>query len=107
MYLRSVCSAEEMSSEFEKRGVTIGLLRSVRDHALQKNSEDGYWSIGRLSALLIGNHEILRKDCRWGNVDPAEVCIMLHFTSHHITSHHITSHHVVAIRHLPMATNVH
>ena len=53
--------------EFEKRGVTIKLLQSVRDYAIGKNSTEGYWTIGRLSAVLNGNHEILKTGHRWGS----------------------------------------
>jgi len=76
---------------FEKRGVKLLLFQRLRDLCLSKNAAPGYWTIGRLGALVIGNHEILRtaeKDAkeaeaiaqgktseyvyRWGkDVDPA------------------------------------
>ena len=59
--------AEE--EQFEKRGCSIALFRAVRDLAVERCGEEGYWSIGRLSALLVGNHEILKEGNRWGAVD--------------------------------------
>jgi len=58
--------ARSSSSRFEKRGVSLRLLQSVRDFALLYNDSEEYWTIGRLSALIIGNHEILGVNNRWG-----------------------------------------
>jgi tetratricopeptide (TPR) repeat protein len=58
--------APSSSSNFEKRGVSLRLLQSVRDFALSCNDSEEYWTIGRLSALIIGNHEILGVNNRWG-----------------------------------------
>lgn len=55
-----------MDAGFEKRGVTLALLRAVRDEALRRDTTSGYWTIERLSALLVGNHEILMAENRWG-----------------------------------------
>jgi hypothetical protein len=52
-------------SGFEKRGVKLPLLQSLRDAALRRNSARSYWSLGRVSARLIGNHEILKQGNRW------------------------------------------
>lgn len=58
--------APSSRSKFEKRGVSLRLLQCVRDFALSYNNSEEYWTIGRLSALIIGNHEILKADNRWG-----------------------------------------
>lgn len=55
---------------FEKRGITLALLQRMRDLALKMNPSRGFWTIGRVSALLNGNHEILKVGNRWGAVDP-------------------------------------
>ena len=55
-------------TEFEKRGVTLKLLQSVRDHALRVDLSDS-WTVGKVSAFIVGNHEILKENCRWGRVD--------------------------------------
>ena len=54
---------------FELRGVIIDLFVAIRDEALRRNPDGQYWSMGRVSAEIIGNHEILKADCRWGHVD--------------------------------------
>ena len=57
-------------SDFELRGVTIALFRAIVQEALERNPDKNYWNMGRVSAELIGNHEILLKpDCRFGLVD--------------------------------------
>lgn len=53
--------------EFEKRGVTIALLKALKEVALQVNTDVGYWSIGRFSAEVMGNHELLKAKGRWGD----------------------------------------
>ena len=50
---------------FEKRGVTIHLFQAIRRIALDINVEEGYWTIGRVGSLLVGNHEILKDNNRW------------------------------------------
>ena len=57
------------SGTFELRGVTIALFRAIVKEALERNSDRNYWNMGRVSAELIGNHEILKPDCRFGIVD--------------------------------------
>ena len=58
-------------NNFEKRGVTIKLIRVVRDFAKIKFIDEELCSIGRVCSLVVGNHEILRAPCRWGdNIDP-------------------------------------
>ena len=57
---------------FEKRGVTLSLLQAVRDLALSIKPNPDYWSIGRLSAALVGNHEILKPSNRWGKINPED-----------------------------------
>ena len=54
------------SNDFELRGVTIALFRAVRDAALKINSDPNHWDMGRVSALVVGNHEILSEDNRFG-----------------------------------------
>ena len=56
-------------SEFELRGVTYTLFRAIVKEAVKRNPDKSYWNMGRVSAELIGNHEILRPDCRFGFVD--------------------------------------
>ena len=66
------CDAEEGNGSrdyFELRGVTIDLFVAVRDEALRRNPDGQYWSMGRVSAEIIGNHEILQWYPRWGHVD--------------------------------------
>ena len=55
----------------EKRGATLKLFQAYRKLALSRNSDPSYWTIARVSALINGNHEILKPNCRFGNVDPA------------------------------------
>ena len=62
--------SESAESDFEMRGVTLRLFQAIRKYALSLNSEKEYWNMGRISALIIGNHEILKENNRWGNVDP-------------------------------------
>ena len=57
------------TDEFEKRGVSIALFRAVAALALERDATPGAWSIGAVSARLVGNHEVLKPDCRWGSVD--------------------------------------
>ena len=68
------CSAEaevDVSPEpstaggFELRAVNIILLRAVSRYALTINPDPAYWTMARVSALLIGNHEILKDGNRW------------------------------------------
>ena len=59
------------ADNFELRGVTIDVFRSLRKEALRRNCDPDYWTMGRLSAELIGNHEIMEVDSRFGAVDPA------------------------------------
>ena len=56
-------------NDFELRGVTIALFRAIVKEALKRNPDKSYWNMGRVSAELIGNHEILKPDCRFGVVD--------------------------------------
>ena len=58
-----------MGDNFEKCGFTLQLFTIVRDLALARNSTEGFWSIGAISAFLNGNHEILKPGNRWGDVD--------------------------------------
>ena len=53
-------------SGFEMRGVGINLLRALVSLALQRNPDPDHWTIGRVGALLVGNHEILAAGNRWG-----------------------------------------
>ena len=55
-----------MSDYLEKRGVSLALMEAVKAFALSLNAEPNYWSIGRLGALIVGNHEILKAGNRWG-----------------------------------------
>ena len=57
---------------FEKRGVSLALLTAVRDEALGRNPYKAHWSIGRVSAELVGNHELTKPDCRWGQINLEE-----------------------------------
>ena len=57
------------SDDFELRGVTIALFRAIVQEALERNPDKTYWNMGRVSAEMIGNHEILKPDCRFGFVD--------------------------------------
>ena len=50
---------------FEKRGVTYHLFERVRDLALTMNNDPAYWTIGRISAYIVGNHEIVESNCRF------------------------------------------
>lgn len=50
---------------FELRAVNLRIFRAVRRLALDINNDYKYWTMGRLSALLIGNHEILKDGNRW------------------------------------------
>eukprot|EP01038_Epipyxis_sp_PR26KG_P014216 gene14216-19075_t len=65
----------QQNTKFEKRGVKLQLLEAVCDVALQMNADVSYWSIGRIGAEVIGNHEIIPNlsnptwSCRWGVVD--------------------------------------
>ncbi len=47
------------------------MFQKLRELALQRNPDKMYWSMGRLSASIVGNHEILKENCRWGVVDPS------------------------------------
>ena len=49
---------EEDDDDFEKRGVTMKLLRAIKEDCLRINSDTEYWSIGRVSISRVGNHEI-------------------------------------------------
>ena len=55
----------------EKRGATLKLFQAYRKLTLSRNKDPSYWTIARVSALINGNHEILKPNCRFGNVDPA------------------------------------
>ena len=59
----------DTSSSFEKRGVSLRLMRSVRDFALQRNGDKKVWTIAAISARIVGNHEIMKLGNRWGDVD--------------------------------------
>ena len=60
----------EIVDKFEMRGVKVKLLRAIADHVAQKIG--GEWTIGRISNVLIGTHEILKEGHRWGaDVVPA------------------------------------
>ena len=48
---------------FEMRGVKVSLLSAIRDLA---RLEGGDWTVGRISNVIIGTHEILKEDHRWG-----------------------------------------
>jgi hypothetical protein len=61
-------------AHFEYRGVTLKLLLAIKDEALSKNHDESFWSIGSISSIVIGNHEILKSDSRWGYVDPSTTC---------------------------------
>jgi tetratricopeptide (TPR) repeat protein len=58
------------TSEVERRGVTLKLFQSFRRVALSINRDAKYWTIARVSAMINGNHEILKPNCRFGVVDP-------------------------------------
>ena len=55
---------------FEFRGIKIDVFRALREEALSRNPEKEFWNMGCFSANIVGNHEILKKDCRFGEVDP-------------------------------------
>ena len=57
------------SSSFELRGVTIALFRAIVQEGVERVPDYNYWNMGRVSAELIGNHEILKPECRFGFVD--------------------------------------
>ena len=64
--------SEAAGGGFEKRGCSIALFRAVRDLAVERDAAPGAWTIGAVSALLVGNHEIIKAANRWeGRVDPA------------------------------------
>lgn len=50
---------------FEQRAVNYRLLKAVSRYALTINPGPAYWTMARVSALLIGNHEILKDGNRW------------------------------------------
>ena len=54
-----------VDDDFEKRGVTFALFQALRDYALMINPDRTYWTIARVSAVLIGNHEILKPGHRF------------------------------------------
>ena len=62
-------------SYFEKRGVSIKLLRAIKAEALKINGDEKFWTIGAVSTCLVGNHELLLDDSnenkRYKNIDPA------------------------------------
>ena len=60
-----------MNDGFERRGVSLALMEAVCTFALGINDERGYWTIERLGALIVGNHEILKAGNRWGVDDEA------------------------------------
>ena len=60
----------EKAERFETRGVNIKLLKAILALALEVNPDESFWTIGAISAFIVGNHEILREDCRWGKIDP-------------------------------------
>ena len=49
--------ANSGDSSFELRGVGIDLLRVLVALANGINPDPDYWTIGRVGALLVGNHE--------------------------------------------------
>ncbi len=61
-----------LTMAFEKRGVSLILFQRIRDIALALDPTPDVWSIGRVSALIVGNHEILKAGNRWGpELDPS------------------------------------
>ena len=58
------------TSEVERRGVTLKLFQSFRKLAMSINQDEKYWTIARVSALINGNHEILKPNYRFGAIDP-------------------------------------
>jgi len=79
--VRNKFEPESSADVFEKRGITLSLLKSVRDFALSMNSTPGYWTIGKVSAFLNGNHEILSPNSRWGPMDPTKTLTFADKTS--------------------------
>jgi tetratricopeptide (TPR) repeat protein len=69
--------------QFETRGVSLRLFQAVRDLALQINQEEKHWMMSRLSAMLVGNHEILKPNNRWSErgVDPEATLTFLNSSS--------------------------
>ena len=56
--------------DFEMRGVKLKLLRAIANLAQQIGGE---WTVGRISNVLLGAHEILKAGHRWGaDVDKAD-----------------------------------
>ena len=68
--------------DFELRGVTIALFRAIAKEALDRNTDKRYWNIGRVSAELNGNHEILKSDCRFGIVDKEDPYLYSRIITH-------------------------
>ena len=55
----------------DTRGVKLIVFQAVRDYALALNPDKNYWSIERVLVLIVGNHEILKTGCRFGDdTDP-------------------------------------
>jgi hypothetical protein len=63
---------DSAGDNFEKRGVTYHLFEGVRDLALAMNNDPSYWTIGRISAYIIGNHEIVEQSCRFSPLPDKE-----------------------------------
>jgi tetratricopeptide (TPR) repeat protein len=76
--LQISAAARGTAHSFEKRGIRLSLFQSIRDYALNIKNEPSFWSMGCISALVIGNHEIIRKECRWGLVDPLDTLTFWH-----------------------------
>ena len=53
---------EEHEGDFEMRGVKLEVLQALVSLAKRKG---GSWSVGRMSACILGNHEILKEGHRW------------------------------------------
>ena len=47
--------------------------QAVRDEALKINPDETYWNMARVSAVLVGNHELLQANSRWAadHIDPS------------------------------------
>ena len=60
---------EIMGYDFELRRVTIDVFLALRGEALRRNPHPKYWSMGRLSAEVMGNHEILKPNSRFRRID--------------------------------------
>ena len=57
-------------SDFEKRGVKLFLFEKIKEEAIKRNNSEGYWTIAKVSAEIIGNHEIFSEEGRFRHIDP-------------------------------------